>query len=191
MWKSWYDINDHWYSTMDNLHQQIGLSMYQQCGAFNTPDMLTVGQGGQTQGQYRAQMFLWSILGAPLLLGNDIRKMDNFTLTLLTAKEVLQIDQDPQCVEGSLVRVQHGHEVWMKPLSDGSFAAALLNTLHSPQNVSIILDKKRNGGDLWPAVVSKVLIRDIWNQQDLGTFIDSFSIEVQPEDAVILKITPI
>ena len=52
------------------------------------PDMLSVGQGRQTQAQYRAQMLLWSVMGAPLILGADIRKMDAFTRSLLTAPEV-------------------------------------------------------------------------------------------------------
>ena len=39
-------------------------------GYFNMPDMLSVGQGSQTQAQYRAQMLLWSVLGAPLILGD-------------------------------------------------------------------------------------------------------------------------
>ena len=52
------------------------------------PDMLSVGQGRQTQAQYRAQMLLWSVMGAPLILGADIRKMDAFTTSLLTAPEV-------------------------------------------------------------------------------------------------------
>ena len=55
---------------------------------FNMPDMLSVGQGRQTQAQYRAQMLLWSVMGAPLILGADIRKMDAFTKSLVTAPEV-------------------------------------------------------------------------------------------------------
>ena len=85
MWKHWFDISDAWESTLDNLHNmartpsshftendvmhQARIEMYQTCGAFNTPDMLTVGQGAQTETQYRSQFFLWSVLGAPLLLG--------------------------------------------------------------------------------------------------------------------------
>jgi hypothetical protein len=49
--------------------KRIGLEMYQSCGAYNTPDMVTIGQGAETDGQYRAQMFLWSVFGAPILLG--------------------------------------------------------------------------------------------------------------------------
>jgi hypothetical protein len=68
------------------------------------PDMLSVGQGAQTQAQYRAQMLLWSVLGAPLILGADIRKLDAFTTALVTATEVLAVNADPDCVQGSLLR---------------------------------------------------------------------------------------
>ena len=65
-WKHWFDIGDNWASTIDNLHNMARLEMYQTCGnsyathefvlilffragAYNTPDMLTVGQGGMTE----------------------------------------------------------------------------------------------------------------------------------------------
>ena len=63
-------------------------------------DMLTVGMGGQTDGQYRAQFFLWAVLGAPLILGNDVRSMSNFTLSLVTSPEIIAVDQDAWCVQG-------------------------------------------------------------------------------------------
>lgn len=44
-------------------------------------------------------MFLYAVLGAPLVLGNDIRAMDNFTFSLVTAPEVLAIDQDAACLQ--------------------------------------------------------------------------------------------
>ena len=58
-----------------NVQNQIRLAEYQTCGQFLTPDMLTVGMGGQTAGEYRAQFYLWAVLGAPLILSNDIRTM--------------------------------------------------------------------------------------------------------------------
>lgn len=75
MWKSWFDIKDTFENTLSNAHNQIRTAEYQTCGGWNMPDMLTVGQGGQSVGQYRAMMSLWSILGAPLIAGNDIRNM--------------------------------------------------------------------------------------------------------------------
>jgi alpha-galactosidase len=192
MWKSWLDIHDSWYSTIDNIHMQIGLAMYQKCGAFNTPDMLTVGQGGQTLNQYRAQMFMWAVLGAPLILGCDIRKMDNDTLALVTAPEVLAINQDKECVQASLASSFSGGEVWVKPLSDGSFGVVLLNTLSKPQTIQLQLNDKwaDNFGSFYPAKVNEASIRDAWQRKDLGDYKGVFEGEVQGHDAMILRVFP-
>ncbi len=129
-------------------------------GHFHTPDMLTIGQGAQSQAQYRSQMLLWAvrsgrapcsavpqsyhvhcvaargvqILAAPLILGNDVRTIDNFTLALVTSPEVLLVDQDPDCIQGSLARALGATETWIKPLHDGTFAVVLV----SAASVSIV-----------------------------------------------------
>ena len=50
---------------------------------------LPSGNGGMTTREYTTHMSLWALLKAPLLLGNDLTKMDNDTLAILTNKEVL------------------------------------------------------------------------------------------------------
>eukprot|EP00026_Physarum_polycephalum_P005335 Phypoly_transcript_05367.p1 GENE.Phypoly_transcript_05367~~Phypoly_transcript_05367.p1 ORF type:complete len:444 (+),score=41.31 Phypoly_transcript_05367:175-1332(+) len=193
MWKSWLDIHDSWYSTVDNLHMQIGLAMTQKCGAFNTPDMLTVGQGAQSKSEYRAQFFMWSVLGAPLIMGHDIRKTDNFTMRLLTAPEVIAIDQDPDCVQASFASSFHGAEVWVKPLHDNTFAVVLLNLNSHTQNIKLQLNYKwhHNFGHFYPSVVTKAKIRDVWHRRDLGVYSDIFEHEVGGHDAMILKVYPL
>lgn len=47
---------------------QVGTQWFQSANAFNNPDMLTIGMGGMTEGQYRAEVFLYAVLGAPLVL---------------------------------------------------------------------------------------------------------------------------
>jgi hypothetical protein len=56
MFKSWFDIEDAWGSTLSNAHNQVRVAEFQRCGQFNNPDMLTAGQGQQTQSEYRAQV---------------------------------------------------------------------------------------------------------------------------------------
>ena len=46
-------------------------------------------KGAQTRGEYRAQFFLWAVLGAPLIMGNDIRKTDSWTVEV-RKREVMQ-----------------------------------------------------------------------------------------------------
>ena len=75
------------------------------------PDMLSIGQGAQTRAQYRAQMLLWSVMGAPLILGADIRHLDEFSTKLVTAREVLAVNADPDCVQGSLLRSRDSYEI--------------------------------------------------------------------------------
>jgi alpha-galactosidase len=67
MMKTTFDTHDSWESMLTNLHSTVNLPTYQRHGYFNMPDMLSIGQGGQTQAQYRAQMLLWSVMGAPLI----------------------------------------------------------------------------------------------------------------------------
>ena len=66
------------------------------------PDMLTIGMGGLSQAEYRTELFLWTILGAPLILSNDIRHVDEWALQLLTNPEILAVQADSDCVQGSL-----------------------------------------------------------------------------------------
>ena len=64
------------------------------------PDMLTIGQGGQSVEEYKSQMALWAVMASPLINGGDIRKMDSTHLTILTNKALLQINRDPMCTMG-------------------------------------------------------------------------------------------
>lgn len=190
MFKSWFDRQDSWYSALTNLHSQARVAEYQRCSQFHMPDMLTVGMGGQSESEYRAQFFLWSILGAPLLMGNDIREMDDFTVGLVTSPEVLEVDQDKQCVQGSLVKAVGPTETWIKPLSDGSFAVVLLNKGESTANATVYMDEGEqlwgSGVDFFPAMFKRMHVRDLHARKDLGVFTSIFTTVIPPHDAVML-----
>jgi len=157
--------------------------------------MVTVGQGAMTYQQYRAEIALYAVLGAPIIFGADIRKLDSRTLALLTAPEVLAVDQDSDCVQGSLLRLNKSAEVWGKPLHDGSFAVVLLNTATTAQDITVLIDCPNwadacNGGDFYPASFDTACVRNLWLQKDLGSFTGSFTDSVGPQDANIYKFTP-
>ncbi len=57
MYKSWFDINDTWQSTLTNAQNQIRIAEYQTCGQRNTPDMLTIGQDMQSMGEVTTLLF--------------------------------------------------------------------------------------------------------------------------------------
>ena len=49
------------------------------------------------------------------------------TREILTNKEVIAVNQDPAGKQGYKVSDDGDQEVWVKPMSDGSFAVLLLN----------------------------------------------------------------
>ncbi|MGA9875491.1 MAG: hypothetical protein WBQ21_06760, partial [Solirubrobacteraceae bacterium] len=77
-------------------------------GHFLDPDMLMVGFNGISDLEGRSQFNLWCILGAPLMIGTDVRPgggalspaITAATLNTLTNSEVIAVDQDPLCAVG-------------------------------------------------------------------------------------------
>ena len=94
MWRTTMDIKDNWDSMTSIGFAQAGLSSFAGPGHYNDPDSLEIGNGHMTADEYRTQMSLWSIMAAPLILGNDVTKMDKETLEIVGNPEVIAIDQD-------------------------------------------------------------------------------------------------
>ncbi len=65
--------------------------------------VLEIGNGGMTDTEYRAHFSLWAITKAPLIIGCDVAKMSNATLSTLTNPEVIAVNQDPLGVQGKKI----------------------------------------------------------------------------------------
>ena len=95
-------------------------------GHWNDPDYLGP-QLGMTQAEARAQITMWAIVAAPLILGSDPRKLSPATIRMLENRQVIMIDQDRLGIQGTAIRRDGSGEVWVKPLVGGGRAVALLN----------------------------------------------------------------
>ena len=103
LWRTTGDITDTWESMSG-----IGFNEYRflhmpSPGHWNDVDMMVVGWVGWgpsthptrlTPDEQYTHVSLWSLLSAPMLLGCDLTKLDDFTLNLLTNAEVLDVHQD-------------------------------------------------------------------------------------------------
>ncbi|EPT26245.1 melibiase subfamily protein [Toxoplasma gondii ME49] len=111
-------------------------------GRFNDPDMLEVGNGNFSTAEGRTQMSVWSIVAAPLILGNDVRNMTPQTLQILANPEVIAVNQDDLILEGLRVfESPNTMSIWMRPLAAGSTAVAFVNLSSKPRNVTINLSE--------------------------------------------------
>ncbi|MBX6365935.1 MAG: NPCBM/NEW2 domain-containing protein, partial [Gemmatimonadetes bacterium] len=191
-WRTTGDITDTW-ENMDAIgFQQVGHSRYAGPGHWNDPDMLVIGKLGWgprlrdsrlTPNEQYVHITLWTLLAAPLLLGNDIAQMDDFDLGLVTNDEVLAVHQDPLGRAADRVAKDGELEVWARPLADGSIAVGLFNRDEMDMTVRV------TWADL--GITGKQKVRDLWRQRDLGEYADGFSSMVPRHATVFIKVTPV
>jgi Alpha galactosidase A/Alpha galactosidase C-terminal beta sandwich domain len=95
-------------------------------GHWNDPDYLAP-ELGVTPAEAQAQLSMWAIVAAPLILGSDPRTLSPESLAMLENPQVIAVDQDPLGVQGSPIAREGQGQVWVKPLADRGRAVALLN----------------------------------------------------------------
>ncbi len=182
LWRTCWDIQDTWDSLTTVLDRQRGLSAYAGPDHWNDPDMLEVGNGGMSTAEYRAHFSLWCLLAAPLMAGNDIRTMPDDVKGILTAPEVIAVDQDPLGLQGDLVRAEDGLEVWARELADGSRAVVLFDRSAEPREIPV------RWADIGWEAKDRVQVRDLWERADRGAFAEGFSATVPSHDVVMLRL---
>jgi alpha-galactosidase len=137
LWRTTGDIEDR-YEVMAKIgFEKNGDAADAGPGGFNDPDMLEVGNGGMSEDEYRTHMALWAMSAAPLLLGNDLRRMTPATRALLRNSALIAIDQDPLGRQGHALRRDGEVEVWQRPLAGGADALAVFNRGDAQRDVAL------------------------------------------------------
>jgi alpha-galactosidase len=115
-----------------------------------------------------------------MFFGGDMTKLDDFTLSLLTNDEVLEVNQDVLGKQGRRVWKDGACEVWAKPLEDGSLAVGLFNRGGEEARVAA----------RWNAlgIQGKRKVRDLWRQKDLGSFDGQFETAVGRHGAALIRV---
>ena len=184
LWRTTDDINDSWKRMSDIGFNQFGIAQYMQSGHWNDPDMLEIGNGGMTADEYRTHMSLWSMLAAPLLAGNDLRTMSDETKDILTNKEVIAIDQDPDGKPLKDISDSAATAVVLaRPLHGGALAVGLFNRADEPQAITVKWSSLGLAGE-------KLAARDLWKHADVAVAGDSYTATVVPHGVVLLRVTP-
>jgi alpha-galactosidase len=183
-WKSW--------GVMQIVDKQDGLRKYAGPGHWNDPDMLEVGNG-MVANEDRAHFTMWNMLAAPLITGNDIRKMSPQTREILTNKEVLAVNQDKLGVQGFRYAAKDSVETWLKPLADGKWAVTFLNRGRKPQAMTFDWKATPITDDLSKAELdatkTSYKLRNLWTKKDVGTTRKTFTATIPGHDVVLLLLS--
>lgn len=189
-WRTTGDITDTWRSMfgIGFGRAMVAAAKHSRPGEWNDPDMLIVGHVGWgdphptrlTPNEQYTHISLWCLQSAPLLIGCDMTKLDEFTLNLLTNDEVIAVNQDELGLAAEQVFNENEKRIWMKKLSDGSYAVGLFNTGYESQEVEMDFAKL--------GLPAKATLRDLWRQKDLGEFQGSYKVKIPRHGCMLLKV---
>ncbi len=152
-------------------------------GCYNDPDMLVVGMrgegyaanGGCTNDEYLIHFGIWCMYSVPLMIGADLRKIDPFCKKLLLNKDLIAIDQDPECrppyFEKNSRYARDERMVLFKMLADNRFALGFFNLTDAESKMQVYM------ADIGlPTHSGKGLhLIDVMSGEDLGIHKDFFS----------------
>jgi alpha-galactosidase len=200
VWRTTGDIWDHWEPRSDQTYH-VSLSQIIDAnekwatvarpGHWNDPDMLVLGWVSVgsamhpthlTQDEQYAHISMWCMMSAPLLLGCDLTKLDDFTLGLLTNDEVLALDQDALGKQAVRIADLGEVRVYQKPLEDGGSALCFLNM--GEKEATVTLDGLAGHG-----LGGKQHVRDLWRQKNLPDVEGSLSATVRPHGVMLFKLS--
>jgi alpha-galactosidase len=151
-------------------------------GHWNDPDYLGPDQG-LSAAQFRTQMSMWAMLAAPLMVSAELTRISRASLEAIRNGEVIAVDQDPAGVQGTLIATAGAGQVWVKPLSDGSRAVALLNRGSSP----LVIRTSASATGM-PAAAG-YLVRDLWTRAAHATS-GAIASRVGGDSTVMLRVYP-
>lgn len=195
MWRISNDIWDIWHSNVAypqglgdqfaNVAKWAGLAVP---GHWPDADMLPLGYLGPEPGwgkprasrlthdEQRTLMTLWCIFGSPLMVGGRLPSMDDWTLSLLTNREVLAVDQHNR--ESKPVVTTDKIIVWHAESDDGKHYMAVFNVSDAPQKITSWEELGLSSG--------KYRLRDLWEHKDLGVQA-SPKLELAPHASVLWR----
>lgn len=190
MWRISDDFWDSWPQLLSQFKRLHDWTPHRLPGAYPDADMLPLGEIGLgrktkfTRDEQVTMMSLWSIARSPLIHGGDMTKTDDFTLSLLTNDEVLAVNQRSSN-NRQIFRTEDGLVAWAADIpGSASKYLAVFNT-RDAGNATITVKLADTG------LTGKMRARDLWKNQDVGTFTGEFSAEAPPHGSRLFRLTPI
>ena len=165
-------------------------------GHWPDADMLTLGRlnlRGPNPGlgrmtnftleEQKTLMTLWSIFRSPLMMGGDLITLDNYTLILLTNREVIQVNQKS---ENNRQLFRDGDKIaWVAdvPGSSDKYLALFYTGDLTASELTVNLSGLGFNGSC--------KVRDLWNHTETGTVSGVLKITLPAHGSGLYKVSPI
>lgn len=194
MWRMTDDFWDIWDLLYDMFEKCYRWSKNIGPGYWPDADMLPLGHigirsvdGGAsdrftrfTKDEQLTMMTLWSIFRSPLMFGGEMRDNDEWTLSLLTNKEVLEVHRN-----GFGARQVYRDEdkvVWSSCGDEATLYVAMFNLADDEEQVAVTLESLG-------LTDTQVKVRDLWKQKDLEPQFEEITYKLKPHQSKLLKLS--
>jgi hypothetical protein len=193
MWRITDDFWDNWDLLKDMFRRCELWQNHVSAGCYPDCDMLPLGTIGKgfhkerqtefTKDEQVTMMTLWCLFGSPLMLGAELTKMDDWTLSLLTNRAILNL-LTPECRPKQIERNEE-YAVWTAyNEKEDSFYTALFNLSDENRIVEVSIE------DLGAAVMGIQIgdsLHDLWNDKTESVTDGYVKKPLPPHGCVIYK----
>ncbi|MDR3344499.1 MAG: alpha-galactosidase [Oscillospiraceae bacterium] len=196
LWRTTPDIKAFWASIVGIYEVNVNLAKYAAPGAWNDPDMLEVGNGSLSDEENRSHFTLWCMMAAPLILGNDVRKLllrdgtpdlMSKTLQIITNADVIALDQDPLGKQCRRISTNVLQDVLLKPLSGGELAVCFFNKAGDTKTFAQDIAELAAQPDVETLFAAEYEAKDLWTGE-LTTVTDVLTADVPGHGVRVFRI---
>lgn len=194
IWRSTGDISDQWSAVRRIVDQQRDILPYGKIGCFNDMDMLIVGMYGKgnvaitglSDEEYRSHFSMWAFFASPLMLGCDVRNVNEASLKTLTNRKLIEINQDPACKQIFRIgNINHGPDVrcYARILDNGDICIACFNLGEDEIDAKFTTDEL----GLNESTGKTLLMENLWDDEMVKVKNGAFIHKLGPHGTLIYR----
>lgn len=191
MWRISGDFWDRWDKLLNMFSLCEKWYPYVKDGSFPDCDILPLGKlcidgsymgdmgrdSGFTKEEQKTMMTLWAVFRSPLFFGGELRLTDNYTLSLVTNPEVINVNQNSE--KPLFVYNKGGIAVWQTKIENGT-AVAIFNLSDEEKHY------KLSFSDL--GIENVRAVRDLWARKDIPKFENDVAVSLKPHSSEFFEI---
>lgn len=191
MWRISGDFWDRWDKLLDMFSLCEKWYPYVKDGSFPDCDILPLGKlcidgsymgdmgrdSGFTKEEQKTMMTLWAVFRSPLFFGGELRLTDNYTLSLVTNPEVINVNQNSE--KPLFVYNKGGIAVWQTKIGNCT-AVAVFNLSDEEKHY------KLSFSDL--GIENVRAVRDLWARKDIPKCENDVAVSLKPHSSEFFEI---
>ncbi len=191
MWRISGDFWDRWDKLLNMFSLCEKWYPYVKDGSFPDCDILPLGKlcidgsymgdmgrdSGFTKEEQKTMMTLWAVFRSPLFFGGELRLTDNYTLSLVTNPEVINVNQNSE--KPLFVYNKGGIAVWQTKIENCT-AVAVFNLSDEEKHY------KLSFSDL--GIENVRAVRDLWARKDISKCENDVAVSLKPHSSEFFEI---